>query len=137
MRDETGTRIDRVATATIKHGAAIVAGNLVGFAAKAAQIGRFVAPDTAAATDIQTGEAYVLFVTGGHELPINAGAGTLPSGTIAGDRIFINPTTFALARNTGAAGNLALGIVESVDTSRTPNVGLVNMNRLNAFYPVP
>lgn len=136
MRDDLGVRVERVASADIPHGHPAVEGNLVGFAAKSAQIDRFVRPTDEEASTILEDEVYVLFLGGLHELKI--AAGWLPVGAAEGELIFIDPDDNKVKlEGEAAAGDLPLGVVEEIDTGRTPDVGLINCNALNAFLPIP
>ena len=135
MLDNLGIRVERIATKVTKHGAACVEGGVVGFAIKTKQIDRFVRPTDAAATEIAIGERFVLVVGGEHELPI--ATGFAPSGTVAGDKLFIDPDDNAVKRTSIAAGDLPLGVVVEKDTAPDPDRVLVNTNAWQAFLPTP
>lgn len=134
MRDDLGVRVERIASKKIPHGHPAVEGNIVGFAAKAGQIDRFVRPTDEEAFTILEGEPYVLFVGGAHDLKLEAG--WLPVGAEEEDLVFIDPddNKVKLAGEAGT-GDLPLGVIETIDTFRTPDVALINTNSLAAFLP--
>jgi hypothetical protein len=136
MRDDPGKRIERVASKEIPHGHPAVEGGLVGFAAKSDQPDRFVRPTDKEISTIAKEEVYVLFVGGSHDIQI--AAGWLPVGAKAAELIYIDPADNKVKLEAEAEeGDLPLGVLESIDTARTPDFALINTNALNAFMAVP
>lgn len=136
MRDDLGVRVERIASTDLVHGQAVIEGNIVGFAAKTDLLGRYVDPTSAAVTTIEEGDSFVLFLGGKHELALTNAVGFAPTGTVADDLLYIDPDDGKVIRNSVAAGDIPLGVVELVETARTPDAVLVNANALNAFMAV-
>jgi hypothetical protein len=128
-----GVRHTAVATKLVKHGAACIENGFEGIAFKVRQLGRFVDPSSAAATDIAIGEVFEIQVGGIHEVPRS---GNLAA-AVVGDDVYIRTTdnVLGLAAQGLTAGVLTanwkkFGKVTALDTSRSPNVLRVNSNDL-------
>lgn len=132
MYDAPGARVEKVAVRAFETGSAVVVDNQVGFGVKVKQLDRFTAPTADEATEVAIGETFTLFVKGVHELEIS---GAL-AGAEEGDLIYIDPDDDSLALDTGAVGDLPLGVIQQIDTSRTPDVARVNIDTLHAFLAV-
>jgi hypothetical protein len=131
---EPGQNINRTASKDVVINTPVVEGSLVGWVTqRVGNLGRFVDPsDTAAVTTIAEGEDYTLAIDGTHDLFLTTGLTTVAEG----DLLYIDPTdnSVVLADDV-AGGELPLGVVESVDASRSPHVAKVNLNDLRAFFP--
>lgn len=125
-----GARHTAVATKVCKHGDLVVEDDFVGTAFKVEQLGRFVDPLTAAATQIDVGEEFEIQLGGVHEV---AASGAVAAAAV-GDPIWIDPTDNSLEVATGV-GYLPVGVVTEVDASRTPDVLRINSNAWQAFLP--
>ena len=123
-----GERVQRTAVRVFTSNSPVVVNGVPGWGAKVAQLDRFVNPASAAATQVQIGEAFTHFVVGVHELP----AAGLVAGAVVGSKIWIDPDD-DVVKLTPAAGDLPLGVVDEIDASRTPAVLRVNMNERWAF----
>ena len=137
-RADLGVRVEKVATKEVRNGRPTVEENIVGWANKSQGLGVFDDPSDPSVKLIAVGESCILMVGGKHELPVGNGAGnnapTAPAATAVGDKLWIKPSNNAIYRNTpNADGDLPLGVVEEIDTARTPDVVLVNTNSLAAF----
>lgn len=132
-----GTRIDRVATKTTQHGTPCVEGKMVGFANKIKQAGRYDAPTATSIKEIAIGEKFEMMCGGVHELVVGNGTASVPAATAAGDRLFIKPADNVVVRTTGATGDYPLGVVVSIDSTRTPAVAKIHCDAgaLNSFSP--
>lgn len=129
---EPGQNINRTASKDVTINTPVVEKGLVGWVTqRVGELGRFVDPsDAAAVATIATGEDYTLAIDGTHDLALSGGI----SGAVVGEKLWIHPAdnTVHLA-GTAAAGDLPLGIVESIDAARTPHVAKVNLNDLRSF----
>lgn len=136
MRDDLGVRVERIASKDLVHGQAVVEGGIVGWASKSTPLGRYVDPASAGVAKIVTGETYVLFLGGKHELALTNATGFAPTGTVVKDLLWIDPDDNKVKRGgAAAAGDFPLGVVEEVDAVRTPDAVMVNANAWNAFFP--
>jgi hypothetical protein len=120
---------------TIVHGKPAVWNGIAGIAMKVAQLGTFVDPAAAAATQIAATETFELDVQGVHELTREGNLATADIGAAAVSHIYINSAndTVGLAAQGLAAavlnaGWLPLGIVIERDPSRTPQVLRVDLD---------
>jgi hypothetical protein len=116
------------ATKAAEHGQIVIEENFVGTAFKVEQLGRFVAPTAAEATEIAIGEEFEIQVGGIHEAPAAGAIAALG----VGDRVFIDPADNSLEA-AGGAGLVPVGVVTEVDASRTPDVLRINSNAWQAF----
>lgn len=133
-----GLRHRAVASKVTPHGAACIENGFPGVAFKNAQLGRFVDPSTAAATQVQIGEAFEIQVGGVHEVPRTGNLAAADVGVAAVSDVYIDSATntlgLAAQALTGAvlnAGWQKFGKVTQRDTSRTPQVLRVNANDLS------
>lgn len=133
-----GMRHRAVATKVTVHGAACIENGFPGIAFKNAQLGQYVDPSTAAATQIAVGEGFEIQVGGVHEVPRTGNLATADVGAAAVSDVYILSTdnTLGLAAQalTGAvltANWQKFGKVTFRDTSRTPQVLRINANDLS------
>lgn len=135
-----GVRVKKVATSDIISGQPAVEGNIVGWATKVAQLGRWQDPtqvyDDAGATPDATplakvileDEEFVLMVGGVHELVLDGGL----TGVEEGDRLWISEDN--QVKTIHVSTDYPLGVVQSIDTGRgTWDVARVNTNAWQAF----
>lgn len=121
-----GARHEAIATKECEHGQIVVEDNFVGTAFKSDQVDRWTKP--ADATTIAEDEVFEIQLGGIHEAPATGG---LASAAV-GDLIWIDPATNALD-DAEADGLLPVGVVDSIDTLRAPDVVRINGSALNAF----
>ena len=108
------------AVANLKHGDLVNIQGVKGVAAKSTQIDRWVKPVDAA--KILGGEEFIVMVGGVVEVVLAA-----PNPTSAAVGNNINVSTAGVV-TIGAADATTLGVVQEIDTTRTPNVARVNTN---------
>lgn len=125
-----GARHEAIATKSCVHGQIVTEDGFVGTAFKVDQIDRFVRP--ADAQDIAEDEVFEIQLGGIHEAPLTDGLAS----AVVGDLIYIDPTDNSLD-DAAAEGALPVGVVDSIDTLRTPDVVRINGSALNAFLVVP
>lgn len=123
-----GERHSAVATKACAHGQLVVENNMVGTAFKVTQPDRFTTP--AAYPAIAIGDPMELLVGGIHEVPVVAPY----AAAVEGSRLWINPATNAID-DAVATGWIPVGVIDEIDTSRTPAVARVNSNAWQAFLP--
>jgi hypothetical protein len=111
------------AVATLKHGNAVNINGLKGIAAKSSQVDRWTLPANAQA--IGGGEEFVVMVGGVCEIVLQA---PNPTSVAQGDYIEISAAGVVTKGTIGTVTGNTLGVVQEVDTSRTPNVARVNTN---------
>lgn len=104
------------------HGAPVNIQGIKGVAAKSGQVDRWTLPSAAAA--IAGGEEFVVLVGGVHEIVM---AGAVASLAL-GDYIEVSPAGVVSKGTVGTITANTLGVVQNIDTSRTPNVARVNTN---------
>jgi hypothetical protein len=131
-KDAPGHAFPVIADRDIQSGRPAVIKNFVGWVAKTSQPDRFVRPDDPAITLIEAGEECVIYVGGAHDLPIVAPFAAAGVGA----KLWINPANDAVD-DAATAGWLPLGVIQDIDTRRTPDVALVNTDALNAFMAAP
>lgn len=112
-----------------KHGQIVSEDGFVGSAFKTAQIGRFVDPTSAGIQDIAAAEPFDIHIGGILEAPAS---GNLAAAAV-GNAVYINTAnnTLGLAAQGLTTGNLnagwlPVGIVDEIDTTRSPAVVRVN-----------
>lgn len=121
-----GARHTAIATKACRHGQIVVEDGFVGSAFKTEQVDRFTLP--ADAQDIAIGEEFEIQVGGVHEAPLAGAVAALD----VGDKVFIDTTDNSLEVAAGA-NLLPVGLIDEVDTSRTPDVARINSNAWAAF----
>lgn len=109
--------------ATLKHGNAVNILGVKGIAAKSAQVDRWTLPANAQA--IAGGEEFIVMVGGVCEIVMQA---PNPTVLIPGDYIEVSSAGVVTKGTAGTITGNTLGVVQEVDTSRTPNVARVNTN---------
>ena len=131
MYSGPGERVEVVAVREVAHGApCVIPEGLVGFAAKIDQLDRFTRPTDPEATTIAVGELFQLFLTGVHELELVAPFAAADVGT----RLWIDPDDDSVD-DAATTGDIPLGVVQEIDTARTPDVARVNLNCWQGFLP--
>lgn len=133
-----GVRHTAVATKLVKHGGATIENGFPGIAFKVKNLGRFVDPATAAATDIPIGEVFEIQVGGIHEVPRAGNLAAADVGAAGVSDIYIRDADNVLglaaqalgADNVLDAGWSKFGKVTERDTTRNPQVLRVNANDL-------
>ena len=109
--------------ATLKHGDLVNVKGVKGVAMKSTQVDRWVKPIDA--QKIAGGEEFVIGVGGVVECAIAAPVAAL----IVGDYVEVAINTATLTEGTvGTVTAATLGVVQEVDTTRTPNVARINTN---------
>lgn len=127
-----GARSTQTATKLCVHGSIVIEHKVVGTAFKVSQMGRYVDPVSAAATQIQIGDVFEIEVGGVLEAPAAAGVAT----AAIGDLIWITPATNALKLAAGTAtGDIPVGVVQEIDTIRNPDVLRIQTEAWQAFLP--
>jgi len=119
-----GVRVIAINTvAGLKHGNVVNIKGVKGTAHKTKQADRWTLP--ANAQDIAVSEEFVIAVGGVIEVPIAAPVAAL----IVGDYLECAINSATLTEGTvGTVTAATVGVVQSVDTTRTPNVARVNTN---------
>lgn len=127
--DGPGVRVKLTASRQHVNNTPAVEKNLVGWAVKSSQVGLRVAPDADEITEIAAAEQFVLMVGGVHELELTGGL----AGVSVGDRLYIQDAADDPVTDAPAGGDFyPLGVVQEIDTSRTPDVARVNTNAWQA-----
>jgi hypothetical protein len=104
------------------HGAPVNIQGIKGVAAKSGQVDRWTLPTAAGA--IAGGEEFVVEVGGVHEILMAGGVASLA----LGDYIEVSAAGVVSKGTPGTITANTLGVVQEIDTSRTPNVARVNCN---------
>lgn len=113
------------ASSTLKHGDIVNYEGMVGVAHKSGQVDRWTLPANAA--KIAAGEEFVLGVGGVVEMALAAPNPTTAAvGNLVNVAVMAGGTASVLT--IGAAGPTTIGVVQSIDTTRTPNVARINTN---------
>lgn len=130
-----GQRFTLIAARNVQHGKPAVASGHAGIAFKVEQLGPFVDPALAAATQIDAAEAMELDTHGVHEVTREGNLATADVGAAAVSDIYIQETTdtlgLAAQALTGAVLNAnwrKFGKVVERDASRTPQVLRVDLD---------
>lgn len=108
------------AVAALKHGDLVNIEGIKGVAAKSGQVDRWTLPVNAA--KIAAGEEFIVQVGGVVEMAL---AAPNPTTANVGDNVLVSTAGVVTI---GAAGATQIGVVQEIDTSRTPNVARVNTN---------
>lgn len=111
------------AVATLKHGNAVNIAGIKGIAAKSGQVDRWTLPANAQA--IAGGEEFIVMVGGICEIVMQA---PNPTSLVAGDYIEVSAAGAVTKGTIGTITAATLGVVQEIDTTRTPNVARVNTN---------
>ena len=111
------------AVALLKHGDLVNINNVKGVAAKSGQITRWILPVDAA--KIAGGEEFIIAVGGVVEVVL---AAPNPVALIPGDYVEVSAAGVVTKGTAGTVTGNTLGVVQQVDTTRTPNVARVNTN---------
>lgn len=132
MYDQPSDRVTLFADHDLEHGVPAVVAGLVGFPAKVGQPDRFTRPTDASITAIPEDEQFVHFVGGVHEIELTGGLAAIA----VGEKLYIDPADDTVRKEADVTtDDVPLGIVQEIDTSRTPDVGRVNIDAWQAFLP--
>lgn len=124
-----GARVRAIATKAVNHGQTVIENGIPGIAAKSTQLGPFVDPATAAATQIAIGEEFIIMVGGVAEVPYARwSVGGPPT---VGMATYIVPADNTLSNAAAAGVNKRYGLVQEVDAARS--VARVNTNVAGAI----
>jgi hypothetical protein len=118
---KTNGTVGTPTVANLKHGNLVNFGGVRGVAAKSTQVDRWTTPANAAT--IGGGEEFIVMVGGVVEMVL---AAPNPVAATVGDNV--NVSTAGVVTIGAYAQATTIGVVQEVDTTRTPNVARINTN---------